>query len=122
MSSTQKVWRNGNYISWDQATVHVLSHGFSRGSAIFDVFRVYETVNGPAAFRMDEHINRFFYTAKLLGMRVSWSKEELKQAALETIKENQVRQGLVKILAYWAEEAVLKLVPDAPLSVDIFRD
>jgi branched-chain amino acid aminotransferase len=115
-----KVWRNGEFIAWDQATVHVLSHAFSRASAIFDVFQVYETADGPAAFRIDDHMDRLFYSAKLLGMNLAYSKEQIKQAALETVRESRIRQGLVKIMAYWSEEAILKLVPDAELDLDIF--
>ncbi|MFH1079694.1 MAG: aminotransferase class IV [Pseudomonadota bacterium] len=120
MTTRDKVWRNGEFIAWDQATVHVLSHAFSRASAIFDFFKIYETDDGPAAFRIDDHIDRLFYSAKLLGMNLAYNKERIKQAALETIKENKVRQGFVKIIAYWSEEAILKLVPDADLDIDIF--
>jgi branched-chain amino acid aminotransferase len=120
MYAGNKVWRNGEFIAWDQATVHVLSHGFSRASAIFDVFQVYETSDGPAAFRIDDHMDRLFYSAKLLGMKLAYSKEEIKHAALETVRENRIGQGLVKIMAYWSEQAILKLVPDAELDLDIF--
>lgn len=120
MTNGDKVWRNGEFIAWDQATVHVLSHAFSRASAIFDVLKIYETADGPAAFKIDDHIDRLFYSAKLLGMNLAYSKERIKQAALETVRENRIRQGLVKIIAYWSEEAILKLVPDAELDLDIF--
>ena len=71
MSNNSKVWLNGNLIPWQEATVPLLSHGFSRGSAIFDVFGVHVGPNGPMAFRMDEHIKRLLKSAELLGMEMA---------------------------------------------------
>lgn len=120
MSDSPQVWRNGKFIDWQDATVHVLSHGFSRGSAIFDVFRVHEGVNGPVAFRMDTHIDRLFRSAELLGMEMAYTKDEVKDAALETFRTNGGRQGVIKIMAYWGEEALVNLCPESKLDMDIF--
>jgi branched-chain amino acid aminotransferase len=120
MIKKRQVWRNSGFIEWEKATIHVLSHALSRGSAIFDVLRVNETEAGPAAFRLSEHLDRLFYSAKLLGMKIGYSKEEIQKAVLETAKMNALSQGLIKIMAYWSEETILKLVPDAELDIDIF--
>ena len=120
MTNDAKVWLNGNLIPWQEATVPLLSHGFSRGSAIFDVFGVHVGPTGPQAFRMDEHIKRLMKSAELLEMQMAYSPEEIVEAVKTTVKVNGLGRGLVKMLAYWGEEAVIKLVPDSKLDLAIF--
>lgn len=120
MTNDSKVWLNGNLIPWKDATVPILSHGFSRGSAIFDVFGVHVGPNGPAAFRMDEHIKRLMNSAELLGMKMAYSAEDIVAAAKSVVKTNQLGRGLIKMLAYWGEEAVINLVLDSKLDLALF--
>ena len=61
MTPTPKIWHNGQFIAWNDAKIHVLSHVVSYGSSVFEGIRVYETANGPAVFRLREHIRRMFY-------------------------------------------------------------
>ncbi len=114
-----KIWVNGKLISWDQATVHVLSHGFSRASAIFDVFGIHPGPSGPVAFRMDKHLERLFNSAKLLGMEMAYTKDEIAKAVAEVVKANRIKRGLVKIMAYYGEEALISLVLDSKLDLAI---
>ena len=120
MNSERKVWLNGELISWEKATVPLLSHGFSRGSAIFDVFGIHEGPDGLFAFRMDEHLKRLMKSAELLEMEIAYSTEEIIDAVTETVRANDIGRGLVKILAYWGEEAIIKLVLESKLDVAIF--
>jgi len=120
MKNDSKVWLNGNLIPWQEATVPLLSHGFSRASAIFDVFGVHVGPQGPAAFRMDEHIKRLMKSAELLGMKMAYSAEEIVAAVKTAVHVNHLGRGIVKMLAYWGEEAVIKLVLDAKLDLAIF--
>jgi branched-chain amino acid aminotransferase len=120
MNNDFKVWLNGNFIPWQEATVPLLSHGFSRASAIFDVFGVHVGPTGPAAFRMDEHLKRLMKSAQLLEMKMAYSAEEIVEAVKAAVKVNRIGRGIVKILAYWGEEAVIKLVPDSKLDLAIF--
>jgi branched-chain amino acid aminotransferase len=120
MSNDSKVWLNGNLIAWQEATVPLLSHGFSRASAIFDVFGVHVGPTGPVAFRMDEHIKRLMKSAELLGMEMAYSTEQIVEAAKTTVNANHLGRGIVKMLAYWGEEAVIKLVLDSKLDLAIF--
>ena len=120
MNSDSKVWLNGNLIPWQEATVPLLSHGFSRASAIFDVFGVHVGPTGPAAFRMDEHIKRLMKSAALLGMEMAYSAEQIIEAVKTTVNMNHLGRGIVKMLAYWGEEAVIKLVLDSKLDLAIF--
>lgn len=120
MKNESKVWFNGEFIPWHKATVPLLSHGFSRGSAIFEVFGIHEGPNGRFAFRMDEHLKRLMKSVELLEMEMAYTSEEIVDAVAETVKANNMGRGLIKILAFWGEEAVIKLVLDSKLDLAIF--
>ncbi|MBW2589219.1 MAG: aminotransferase class IV [Deltaproteobacteria bacterium] len=120
MNNKNKVWFNGKMIPWHEATVPLLSHGFSRGSAIFEVFGIHESPDGPVAFRMDEHLKRLMKSAGLLGMEMAYSTDEIVSAVTETVKTNDLGRGLIKMLAYWGEEAIIDLVLESKLDLVIF--
>ena len=120
MNNEKKVWFNGKMIPWHEATVPLLSHGFSRGSAIFEVFGIHESPDGPVAFRMDEHLKRLMKSARLLGMKMAYSTEEIAGAVAETVKANDLGRGLIKMMAYWSEEAIIDLVLESKLDLAIF--
>ena len=120
MADERKVWRNGELIPWENATVPILSHGLSRGSAIFEAFGVHEGPEGVAAFRLDEHMKRMERSCELLGMTAAYSSAEIMQAVAETVQANKMGRGLVKVMGYWGEEAIINLVLDSPLDIAIF--
>jgi len=105
-----KVWLNNKIIPWHEASVPILSHGFSRGSAVFEVFGTHLGPDGIAAFRMDAHLARLKQTVKLLGMELKYSIEEIASAVSKITSINNSARGLVKIMAYWGEEAITNLV------------
>ena len=95
MLNDRMIYLNGKFVEWDKATVHLMSHSMARGSAIFEVISFHSTDAGPAVFRLDEHIERFFRTAELLSMEVGLTKEEVEtiiglpvQAAMPYLAEN----------------------------------
>ncbi len=120
MLSQRKVWLNGRMIPWDQATAHIMSHSFSRGSAIFEVFGFHDTVAGPAIFRLDEHFKRLWRSAELLNMTLPQTKAELERAVMETIKINGLVQGFVKIVVFYGQMAFVILPPAQKLDVAVF--
>ncbi len=120
MNNNSKVWLNGELIPRAEATVPILSHGFSRASAIFDVFGVHVGPKGPVAFRMDEHIKRLMKSAELLGMQMAYSDAEIVDAVKIVVRENNLGRGIVKMFAYWGEEALINLVLDSRLDLAIF--
>ena len=120
MTSDLNVWMNGQFVPWQSATVPILSHGFSRASAIFEIFRIHKGPDGPAAFRMDEHLKRLMNSARLLQMDMAYSMDEIAEAVRETVKLNHMEQGVIKILAYWGEEAVIQLVLKSKLDLAVF--
>ncbi|MGH0030875.1 MAG: hypothetical protein ACQGVC_13865 [Myxococcota bacterium] len=69
---------DGEYLPWEKATVHVLSHSLQRGSLIFDYMSVHETPRGPAVFRLPEHVDRFLDSAGLVGLPLGRSADELR--------------------------------------------
>jgi branched-chain amino acid aminotransferase len=115
-----KVWQNGKMIPWEKATVHLMSHSLTRGSAIFEVLAVYSTPRGPAAFRLPEHVDRLFRSAELLGMQLVQSKKEILRAVVKTVKVNRIREGYVKIVGYYSEETFFVSVSDPRLDLCIF--
>ena len=120
MNNDSKVWLNGNLIPWSEATVPLLSHGFSRGSAFFEVFGIHVGPAGPMAFRMNQHLNRLMGSAGLLEMELAYSTEEIVAAVKTTVAANNLGRGLIKMLAYWGEEAIINLVLDSKLDLAIF--
>ncbi len=120
MNNNLQVWLNGELVSRRDATVPILSHGFSRGSAIFDVLGVHPGPNGPMAFRLDDHLKRLMNTAALVEMELAYSAEELVEAVKATVKANDIGRGIIKILAFWGEEAITELVLNSQLDVAVF--
>jgi branched-chain amino acid aminotransferase len=120
MSDMRRVWRNGALVPWEQVTVPLLSHGLSRGSAVFEVFGTHAGPNGTMAFRMDEHLKRLRTSLEGLEMQLGCGEEELRAGISEVVAANRVGRGLVKIVAYWGAEAVIDLVPRVPLDVAVF--
>jgi len=120
MESKPDVWINDKILPWEDAHVPILSHGLSRGSAIFEVFGTHQGTSGTAAFRMDMHLKRLMQTAKLLGMELKFSAQEIADAAAKLSATNKLGRGIVKIIAFWGEEAIINLVLKSKLDVAIF--
>ena len=120
MSDERKIWLNGKIIPWAEGTVHIASHGFSRASAIFDFAAVYHRRGVSSLFRLDVHIQRLMNTARLLGLNLNRSPEELAEAVREACRANHLKEGFVKIMAYLSGDGTLSLVLDDPLDLAIF--
>ena len=90
ISETQWIWRDGHFIPWADATVHVLSHSMQFGSSAFEGIRCYHTPKGPAIFRLREHLERLMHSCKIYRMEVPYSIDELVEASRELIARNGV--------------------------------
>ena len=89
MSDLQgKIWMNGDLLEWSDAKIHVLTHTLHYGTGVFEGVRAYETSTGPAIFRLEDHTKRLFDSAKLIGMKIPYSAEELNSAQVEIVKIN----------------------------------
>lgn len=120
MNDTRKVWLNGEMIPWNEATVPLMSHGLSRGSAVFEVFGTHEGPEGVMAFRADEHLKRLETSLEGLEMTLAYSPDEIMEATSRVVAANGIGRGLIKILGYWGEEAIIQLVLRSPLDLAIF--
>ncbi len=100
MTPTERIWHNGRFIAWKDANIHVLSHVVSYGSSVFEGIRCYETTQGPAIFRLREHMRRLADSAKIYRMEIPFSVDELSAAALSLVGENNMRSCYIRPLAF----------------------
>jgi len=120
ITPTDKIWMDGTFVDWDKATVHVLTHGLHYGSGVFEGVRAYKTANGPAVFRLPEHITRLVNSAKILMMEIPFTHAELVAATVETVRVNEMNDGCyLRPLVYlgYGEMGVNPL--PAPVNVSI---
>jgi branched-chain amino acid aminotransferase len=90
VKKTEKIWHNGKMVAWDDAQIHVMSHVVSYGSAVFEGIRCYKTPQGPAIFRLREHMQRLIRSAHIYRMETPFSVEDLSNAALELVRANHL--------------------------------
>jgi branched-chain amino acid aminotransferase len=101
MRETEKIWMNGDLVDWNDARVHVGTHGLHYGSGIFEGIRAYETAKGSAVFRLTEHLKRFENSARLLGMQLGYSVDELRQACHDVIAANGLPECYLRPIAFF---------------------
>jgi branched-chain amino acid aminotransferase len=100
IEKTELIWMDGKLVPWDEARVHVLVHGLHYGSGVFEGIRTYAAVDGPAVFRLTDHIQRLLDSAKLLMMQVPFDRDELVEACKLTVRENRMESCYVRPLVY----------------------
>ncbi|HKE09709.1 MAG TPA: branched-chain amino acid transaminase [Candidatus Acidoferrum sp.] len=96
VQKTEKVWHNGKFIHWDDAKLHVLSHVVSYGSGVFEGIRCYQTQQGPAIFRLREHMQRLINSARIYRMELPYSVDEFSGVACELVRVNKMGACYVK--------------------------
>ena len=101
ITPTPKIWMNGELVDWDQARIHVLTHTLHYGIGVFEGIRAYETSQGPAVFRLTDHIVRMHNSAKIIGMELPYSVEELVDAAKATVASTGLGSCYVRPIAYY---------------------
>jgi branched-chain amino acid aminotransferase len=101
ITPTPKIWMNGDLVDWDQAQVHILTHTLHYGMGVFEGIRAYETSQGPAIFRLTEHIERLHNSAKILGMEIPFSVDELIEACKATVASTGLGSCYVRPIAYF---------------------
>ncbi|MDP1993242.1 MAG: aminotransferase class IV [Syntrophales bacterium] len=120
MLNKRVVYLGGEFRPWDEANVHIMSHSFGRGSAIFEVIGFHETQAGPAVFRLDEYVSRFAKSASLLEMELPLTKAELQDAILQTVKRSGLGSGLIKLFGFYPEVSFAVLPPQKKIQVAVF--
>ncbi|MBN1482673.1 branched-chain amino acid transaminase [candidate division KSB1 bacterium] len=95
-----KIWRNGNFIEWKDATIHVMSHVVHYGTCVFEGMRCYKTAQGSSIFRLSDHIRRLFDSAKIYRIPIPYTQEEIIKACKETIKVNGYESAYVRPIVF----------------------
>jgi branched-chain amino acid aminotransferase len=101
MQETSKIWMNGELVDWADATVHVGVHGLHYGTGVFEGIRAYETSNGPAVFRLADHLQRMHDSARLLYMELPYTVEELRSATHEVVRANGLPACYIRPIAFF---------------------
>lgn len=100
MNKSDYIWFDGEFVPWDEAKVHVLSHALHYGSSVFEGIRCYETVNGPAIFRLPAHIKRMYNSCKIYRMEIPYSRDEMANAIKATVAKNKLRSCYIRPLVF----------------------
>ena len=98
------IWHDGKMVPWREATTHVLTHSLHYGLAVFEGLRAYNTPKGPAVFRLKEHIERLFASAHIYMMPMPFSKEVIKQACLDVVRENKLESCYIRPIGFYGSE------------------
>jgi len=106
-------------VSWDDANVHVLTHSLHYGLGVFEGIRCYKTAKGSAIFRLDEHVQRLFDSAHIFLMEIPFSKEQIRNAIIETVRVNKLRECYIRPLVYIGYGAMGLYPKGNPINVSI---
>jgi branched-chain amino acid aminotransferase len=100
VAQAEKIWKNGEFINWEDATTHILTHSLHYGTAVFEGIRCYNAEGGSAVFRLKEHMARLINSGKIVLMDIPYSVEELESATLKLIKINKLEECYIRPIAY----------------------
>ncbi len=101
MKEVGKIWMNGKFVPFKDANVHVLTHALHYSTAVFEGIRCYNTPNGSAIFRLTEHVDRLFNSAKLYGMKMRYTKKQITDAIIKTVKASGLKDCYIRPIAYY---------------------
>ncbi len=119
MEQADLIWQNGELVAWEDAKVHVLTHGLHYGTGVFEGERAYDTPQGPAIFRHHDHLDRLFKSAELYYMPIPYTLEDLRTATHELIAANELRECYIRPLAFRGYGQMGLYPLDAPVEVVI---
>lgn len=114
-----RIWRDGRFVNWEDATIHVVSHVVHYGSSVFEGIRCYATPAGPAVFRLGDHMRRFHDSCRIYRMPLRYSAEELAQAAVDTVAENNLPHCYIRPVAMRTGEQMSVAPGTTPIEVFI---
>jgi branched-chain amino acid aminotransferase len=113
------IWMNGDFVAWEDAKVHVLTHGLHYGTGVFEGIRCYDTEIGPAVFRHADHVDRLFRSSELYYMPIPFDRETLRQATLDLIGRNGLRSCYIRPIVFRGYGTMGLFPLDAPVDVAI---
>lgn len=100
------IWMDGELVPWREAKVHVLTHTLHYGLGAFEGIRAYKTSSGPAIFRLPEHVRRLFESAKILGMTLPWTPQQVIDACCTVVRDNQLESAYIRPMAFYGDEGM----------------
>ena len=120
VQKAEKIWMDGELIPWDEARVHILTHTLHYGLGVFEGIRCYVCHDGSSAiFRLKEHVDRLFDSAKIADIQMPFSRDEMMEACKETLRENGLKEGYIRPLVF-ISEGVMGVYPgDNPIRVAV---
>jgi branched-chain amino acid aminotransferase len=116
---SEVIWMNGEFVRWEDAQVHVLTHALHYGTSVFEGVRCYDTEIGPAVFRNQDHVERLYRSSSLYYMDIPFEREQIRQATLETIARNNLRSCYIRPLVFRGYGTMGLFPLDAPVDVAI---
>ena len=119
MEKAEYIWHSGKFVPWDEAQVHVLSHGLHYGTGVFEGIRCYDGEKGPAIFRHAGHLQRFEDSARMSFLDLPFSKEEIGEATRELIRKNGLRDCYIRPLAFRGYGEMGLYAKSAPVEIII---
>ncbi|OGW57961.1 MAG: branched chain amino acid aminotransferase [Nitrospirae bacterium RBG_16_43_8] len=119
IKKTAKIWMDGMFVDWDNANVHVMTHTLHYGLGVFEGIRCYETKDGPAIFRLKEHVHRLFKSAHIFLIAIPYSEKEIEEAIIKTVKINKVKECYIRPLVYIGYGAMGIHPKDNPVKVAV---
>jgi branched-chain amino acid aminotransferase len=111
------IWMDGEFLDWDDAQVHVLTHALHYGSGVFEGVRCYDTEEGPAIFRWEDHLDRFYESGQPYDMALPYDREELTEATLELIRRQDLASCYIRPLAFYGYHSLGVSPADCPVKV-----
>ncbi len=100
ITKVEKIWMDGGLVDWDDANIHILTHSLHYGSGVFEGIRAYATAQGPAVFRLTDHINRLFDSARVYLIDIPYSVDDLVEAVKETVRVNALESCYIRPIVY----------------------
>lgn len=113
------IWFKGNVVPWEKAQIHALSHSLNYGTSLFEGIRCYQTPQGPAIFRLDDHLERLKNSAKIYHFNIPYSLIELKKACKEILIKNNLSSAYIRPLAFFTEEFGLGVCPPVNAEMNV---
>jgi branched-chain amino acid aminotransferase len=100
------IWQDGVMVPWREATTHVLTHTLHYGMGVFEGVRAYKTEKGTAIFRLNEHTQRLFHSAHILGMKIPYDQETVSAAQIESVRQNNLESCYIRPMAFYGSEGM----------------
>ena len=113
------IWMNGEFVDWDDAQIHVLTHGLHYGTGVFEGLRCYDTEEGPAVFRWEEHLDRLYDSCKPYDLEIPYDREELTDATFELIRRQELADCYVRPIAFYGYDSLGVSPGDCPTDVAV---